>query len=307
MSSTPAQTSSGTSVLVQFILTGLVWGSSFLFIAVALTGMSPTQVATGRLLFGAVTLAAIVALRRERLPRSARVWAHMIVVSLTFCVVPFLLFAWAQQFVSSGLASIYNATTPLWTAVMAWAIFRVEKLRPMQVVGLVVGIAGVMVIIAPWRDMTGQESLLAQLAILAATACYGFSLSYQRRFLAETGMASVTFSAVMIGIGAVVMLALAPVISTTPMSLTPAVIGAIIALGCLGTGAAYVWNQNTLRAWGPTKASTVTYLTPVVGVTLGILVLGEPLTWNEPLGALLVFAGILLTQKRLRRTKAPTA
>ena len=298
-----------TSTLVQFLLTGIVWGSSFLFIAIALTGISPTQVVAGRLTLGALTLGAIVALRRERLPRSAKIWAHMTIVSLTFSVVPFLLFAWAQQYVSSGLASIYNATTPLMTALMAWAVFRIEKLSPMQIAGLLVGIAGVMVIIAPWQDLDGNESVIAQLAILGATASYGFSFGYQRKFAANTGMSSVVFSFLTIGIGAVIMLVLSPLIAWTPMHLTPQIIGAMLALGCLGTGIAYIWNQNTLRAWGPTKTSTVTYLTPVVGVFLGILVLGEPLTWNEPVGGFIVFVGILLAQGRLRlRTKnAPTA
>jgi drug/metabolite transporter (DMT)-like permease len=78
-----------------------------------------------------------------------------------------------------------------------------------------------------------------------------------------------------------------------------------VLLGCLGTGIAYVWNQNTVRAWGPTRASTVTYITPVVGVILGILILGETITWNEPIGALVVFLGILLAQDRLRRRARP--
>jgi drug/metabolite transporter (DMT)-like permease len=93
---------------------------------------------------------------------------------------------------------------------------------------------------------------------------------------------------------------LSPVILAEPMRLTPAVIASIVALGVLGTGLAYVWNQNTLRTWGPTRASTVTYISPVVGVALGILILGERLTWNEPTGALIVFLGILLAQERVR-------
>ncbi len=96
------------------------------------------------------------------------------------------------------------------------------------------------------------------------------------------------------------MLLLSPVILAEPMQLTVPIVASIVALGVLGTGLAYVWNQNTLRAWGPTRASTVTYITPVVGVALGILVLGERLTWNEPAGAVIVFLGILLVQERIR-------
>jgi drug/metabolite transporter (DMT)-like permease len=285
---------------VQFILTGIVWGSSFLFIAVALTGMTPAQVAGGRLVFGALALAAVVALRRERLPRTFRVWAHLCVLSVSFCVVPFLLFAWAEQHVSSGLASIFNATTPIMTAIMAWAVFRVERLRAGQLAGIALGILGVVVIIAPGALSDVGGSTVAQVALLGATACYGFSLSYMRRFLGDAGLSGIAFAFGYIGPAAALMVLLSPVILAEPMRLTPAVIASIVALGVLGTGLAYVWNQNTLRAWGPTRASTVTYISPVVGVALGILILGERLTWNEPTGALIVFLGILLVQERVR-------
>jgi drug/metabolite transporter (DMT)-like permease len=275
---------------------------------VALLGLSPAQVAWSRLLLGALTLGLFAALRRDALPRSLAVWGHMTVLAISFCVVPFLLFSWAQQYVTSGLASIYNATTPIMTAVMAGLLFRVERLKPVQIAGIVVGILGVMVIIAPWQGLDLNQSLIAQLAILGATACYGFSLAYMRRFVANSGMTALVFSFLNIGLAAVIMAILTPVIALTPVALDPWIIGSVLLLGCLGTGVAYIWNQNTLRAWGPTRASTVTYITPVVGVALGILVLGEHISWNEPVGAIVVFVGILLAQDRLRlRRRAPLA
>ncbi len=298
MASSPSP--SPVSITVQFVLTGIVWGSSFLFIAVALTGLTPAQVAGGRLVFGALALAAVVALRREPLPRTLRVWAHLCVLSVSFCVVPFLLFAWAEQHVSSGLASIFNATTPIMTAIMAWAVFRVERLRPGQLAGIALGILGVIVIIAPGALTDVGGSTVAQVALLGATACYGFSLAYMRRFLGDAGLSGITFAFGYIGPAAALMVLLSPMILAEPMRLTPEVVASIVALGVLGTGLAYVWNQNTLRAWGPTRASTVTYITPVVGVALGILILGERLTWNEPTGAVIVFLGILLVQERVR-------
>ncbi|MET0735969.1 MAG: DMT family transporter [Microbacterium sp.] len=306
MTSTAPQTApappaglSNATIAVQFILCGIVWGSSFLFMKVALTGISPAQVAWSRLILGGLTLGLFVALRRDPLPRRVRIWLHMTVLAVSFCVVPFLLFSWAQQHVTSGLASIYNATTPIMTAVMAWAVFRVEKLKPVQIAGILVGILGVMVIIAPWQGLDLTQSLVAQLAILGATACYGFSLAYMRKFVSDSGMSALVFSFLNIGIAAAIMAVLTPVLVLTPVQLDPWIIGSVILLGCLGTGVAYIWNQNALRAWGPTRASTVTYITPVVGVALGILVLGEAVTWNEPVGALIVFAGILLAQNRI--------
>lgn len=288
------------AIAVQFVLCGIVWGSSFLFMKVALTGISAAQVAWSRLILGALTLGVFVALRRDRLPRRLAVWGHMTVLAVSFCVVPFLLFSWAQQYVTSGLASIYNATTPIMTALMAWLVFRVEKLKPTQIAGIVIGILGVMVIIAPWQGMNFSQSLVAQLAILGATACYGFSLAYMRRFASNTGMSALVFSLLNIGLGAAIMVILTPVLVLSPVTLDLPVVGSVLLLGCLGTGVAYVWNQNTLRAWGPTRASTVTYITPIVGVLLGVVLLGETLSWNEPVGALVVFLGILLAQDRLR-------
>lgn len=302
-----AKAPAGTATAVQFVLLGLVWGSSFLFIKVGLGGLSPAQVVWARLVLGALTLGLFVLLRRERLPRSIRVWGHLTVVAVSFCVVPFLLFAWAGQHVSSGLSSIYNATTPIMTAIMAALLFRVEKLSLVQVLGIVVGIGGVVVIIAPWGAAGLDESIVAQLALLGATACYGFSLAYMRRFLANSGTTALVFSFLNIGIAAAIMVLLTPAIALTPVRLDPWIVVSMLLLGCLGTGIAYIWNQNTLRAWGPTRASTVTYVTPVVGVALGIVILGEQLSWNEPVGALIVFLGILLAQDRLHlgRGKEP--
>ena len=288
-------------IAVQFVLAGIVWGSSFLFMKVSLTGISPAQVAWTRILLGALTLGALVLLRREPLSRSLRVWAHLLVLGLTFCVIPFLLFSWAQQYVSSGVASIFNATTPIMTAIMAWLVFRVEKLNSVQVAGIGVGILGVVVIIAPWQGIAFDGSLVAELAILGATASYGFSLAYMRRFVSNTGMSALAFTFGYIAMAGAVMVVLTPFIALTPVRLDASIVVSLVLLGCLGTGIAYVWNQNTVRAWGPTRASTVTYITPVVGVVLGILILGETITWNEPIGALVVFLGILLAQDRLRR------
>lgn len=294
-------------ITTQFVLSGIVWGASFLFMKVALTGISPAQVAWTRILLGAVTLGAFVLLRREPLSRSLRVWGHLTVLGLTFCVIPFLLFSWAQQHVSSGAASIFNATTPIMTAIMAWLVFRVERLKVLQVLGIGVGIAGVVVIIAPWQGISLDGSLVAEIAILGATASYGFSFAYMRRFASNTGMSALGFTFGYIAMAGVVMALLTPFLVLTPVRLDASIIVSLVLLGCLGTGIAYVWNQNTVRAWGPTRASTVTYITPVVGVALGILILGETVTWNEPVGALVVFLGILLAQDRLRRAGARPA
>ncbi|TIH38741.1 DMT family transporter [Subtercola vilae] len=279
---------------------GLIWGSSFLFMKVALTGVGFGQVAWARLVLGALTLGLIVLVGRFRLPREPVVWLHFLVIGLFGSAVPFLCFAWAEQYVSSSLASIYNAVTPIMTALMATLAFRVERLNRNQTTGVAIGILGTVVIIGPWGYSMLSGSLAGQLACLGAALCYGFALSYTRRFLSGRAIAGVPFAFMQVGMGALVLLVLTPVVALSPFTLTTPIVLSLLGLGALGTGFVYVFNINVLRTWGPTSASTVTYITPVVGVILGVLVLGETFTWNEPVGALLVLLGILLTQKRLR-------
>jgi drug/metabolite transporter (DMT)-like permease len=304
VSDVPAQRSP--VIPLQFLGMGVVWGASFLFMKVALDGVSFGQVAWSRLVLGGLTLGLIVLATRPRvrggpvLPREGIVWLHFLVIAVTGCVVPHLLFAWAEQYVSSSLASIYNAVTPIMTAVMATVVFRVEKLVRDQVLGVLVGIVGVVVIIWPWQYATLTGDLWGQLACLGAALCYGFTFGYTRRNLSGRPIAGSTFAFLNIGLAGVLMLLLTPVLAWQPVTLTTPILLSLLALGALGTGLAYIWHINVLRAWGPITTSTVTYVTPVVGVVLGVLVLSERFSWHEPVGALLVLAGILLTQKRLR-------
>jgi drug/metabolite transporter (DMT)-like permease len=288
------------SATLQFIGMGLIWGSSFLFIKVALEGVSYTQVAWARLVLGGLTLLLIALAARQRFPREKAVWGHFMVIAVTNCIIPHLAFAWAEQYVSSGLASIYNAVTPITTALFVTLAFKVERLSSAQVVGIALGIFGVITIIGPWRYDAFTGDLAGQFACLLAAVCYGFSYGYIRRYLSHRPIPGIMFAFLNIGIAGGIMLLLTPVIAWTPVRLDGWIVASLLALGVLGTGLAYIWNINVLRAWGPTAASTVTYVTPVVGVLLGVLVLGEVLTWNEPVGALLVFIGILFAQRRIR-------
>jgi drug/metabolite transporter (DMT)-like permease len=287
-------------VALQFIAMGLVWGASFLFMKVGLEGVSFGQVVWARLVFGAVTLAIIAIITRSRLPREPIIWLHFLVVALTYCVIPYLLFAWAEQYVSSSLASIYNAVTPITTAILVTAAFRVEKLNRDQILGVAIGVLGVVVVIGPWQIAALSGSVWGQLACLGAVTCYGFSFGYIRKFISHRAMPATTIAVMNIGVAAAIMLVLTPVVAWGPITFSWPVLLSLLALGALGTGVVYIWNMNVLRAWGPTATSGVTYVTPVVGVALGILVLGETLSWNEPVGALVVLTGILLTQQRVR-------
>ena len=189
-SPTEPKTRTRSHVLLQFLLLALTWGASFLFVAIALDGLSPAQVVLGRLVTGAVVLAAICLIGRHRLPPFGRVWGHLFVVSLLLCVIPFLLFAWAQQDIASGLASIYNATTPLMTMLISLIALREERPTTARTVGIAVGFLGVMVVLGPWSGV-GSGTALAQLVCLGATARYGAAFVYLRRFVSPRGYAAI--------------------------------------------------------------------------------------------------------------------
>ncbi len=289
---------------LQFAMLALTWGSSFLFIKVGLEGLEPVQVVLARLWLGALALTVLMVRTRTGLPRELAVWGHLTVVAVLFCVVPFLLFAMAERQISSGLASILNATTPLQTLLFALVALPQERPTLARVAGLGLGLVGVLTVLGAWSGAVTAGSgghLGAELACLAATACYGAAFVYMRRFVSARGLPAVQLAWVQIGLAAVI----ASVASTALITRAPhpsaRVVASMVALGVLGTGLAYVWNTNVVQDWGATSASTVTYLTPVVGVLLGVAVLGERFAWNQPLGAVLVVVGIAVGQGRLRR------
>jgi drug/metabolite transporter (DMT)-like permease len=294
----------GGSVPLQFALLALVWGASFLFMKIGLGGLSPLQVVLARLVLGAATLLVACAVLRVRLPGRLVIWLHLVVVAMLLCLVPFWLFAWAETGISSGLASIYNATTPLMTTLVAVVALPVERPNRARLTGLLVGFLGVLLVLAPWRGLQAGD-VTAQAACLAATTCYGAAFVYLRRFISPRGLPALSIAAAQVSLAAIVATVASPWLAASPPTLTPAVIVSMVALGALGTGLAYVWNTNVVNAWGATNASTVTYLTPVVGVALGVGLLAEQLTWNQPLGALVVILGIAISQEslspRLRR------
>jgi drug/metabolite transporter (DMT)-like permease len=288
------------TTLLQFLGMGLIWGSSFLFMKVALTGVSFTQIAWSRVILGAMVLGVFMLIGRHKLPREPIIWVHFGVIAIFNCIIPHLLFAWAEQHVSSSLAAIYNSITPIATAVMVALVFHVEKLTRNQLVGVVIGIMGVLLVIGPWQTGTLSGDLYGQIACIIAGSSYGVAIGYMRRFVSHRPIPGTTVAFMNIGMAAGIMIVLTPVMALAPVRLDFWVVSSLLLLGGLGSGLAYIWNIAVLRAWGPTSSSTVTYMLPVVGIVLGVLVLHETFTWNQPLGALLVMLGIVCTQGRLR-------
>lgn len=298
-------------ISLWFIALALTWGSSFLFIKIALDGgVAPAEIVLLRLVLGAVTLNAILLATRHRWPREGKLIGHLAVVAFLLCVLPLLLFAWAGQFIPSGLSSIYNATTPLMTMAIALVIIPNEKLSRLRGFGILVGALGILAVLSPWSitDSAGSlaETGWAQTACLLGTASYGLAFGYMRRFVSGHGYEASTIAAVQVTLAAVMMLIPAPfILGGSSIAWSPSILIAILVLGIFGSGIAYIWNTTIVQAWGATPASTVTYLSPLVGVVLGILILGESLSWNQPVGGAVTIVGILISQGAIgRRNRA---
>jgi drug/metabolite transporter (DMT)-like permease len=213
-------------------------------------------------------------------------------------IAPYFLFGWGEQHITSGLAGVLNATTPLFTLLLVLAT-RTETVSLVRLAGLAIGFAGVVVLAAPWKGLALDGSLPGVAACLLASACYAASYVYARQFLTGRGWSAMVLSTGQMTAGATLLLLTTPAVSRQPASVTAAVVTSVLVLGVVGTGLAYVLNYRLIADEGATAASTVTYLIPVVAVALGAVVLNEPLTWNLFLGALVVLGGVALSEGRL--------
>ncbi len=286
-----------------FFALGLIWGCSFLFIKLGLEALTPVGVAFVRLAIGSATLLLVARVTGTRLPRARRTWGYLALVGLLFCSIPFTLFAWGETQVSSILAGIINACTPLTTLVIVLLAFPEERPTRERVIGLGVGFVGVLIVVGVWEGLGGNE-LLGVLACIGAITCYGLAFPLTRRHLVTTGDGPIAIAAGQVTVAALFLLPVAvvqtalgsPIVTGPP---SPATILGMLALGGLGSGIAYVLNTHIVGVAGGTVASSVTYVTPLVSVAAGALVLAEPLNWHEPVGAAVVLLGVAISQGRI--------
>ncbi len=286
-----------------FFALGLIWGCSFLFMKLCLEALTPVGVAFGRLAIGSITLLLVARATSTPLPRAPRTWGYLALVALLFCSIPFTLFAWGETQVSSIMAGIINACTPLATLVIVLLAFPEERPTRERIVGLGIGFVGVLVVVGVWEGL-GSGELLGVLACVGAITCYGLAFPLTRRHLVNTGDGPIAIAAGQITLGA---LFLVPVVAVEAVLGHPVVTGppaassilGMLALGALGSGIAYVLNTHIVAVAGGTVASSVTYVTPLVAVAAGALLLAEPLNWHEPAGAAVVLLGVAISQGRI--------
>ncbi|HLW60527.1 MAG TPA: EamA family transporter [bacterium] len=281
-----------------FWLLGLIWGSSFLWIKIAVASMGPLLVAALRLGIGLLGLLAVMAVVRQPLPRGRRTLLTYLVLGALQSAAPFALIAWGETKIDSGLAAILNGTMPLFTILIAHFWLHDERITPTRFLGLVVGFGGVVILGS--RDL-GPEGLhgtaWGQAALLAATISYAIAAIFSRRHLREEPPLVQATMTVLVGdmlLWASVGLAERPI----HLSLTTLPWIALAWLGLLGSSVAYLLYFYLIRVWGATRASLVTYVFPVIGLVLGITFLGERTDWRLLLGSLLVLAGIVTVNRR---------
>ena len=287
-------------------LLALIWGASFLFIKFAIRDMSPATLVLSRAVFGALTLGAIFAARRQSpFPVGTRTrLVPFVMLAIFGSLLPWFAFGFGELSISSALASILNATTPLWTAVFAYWVTPSERPSPLNYLGVAIGFVGVGVLIAP--DLIGQPlraTTVGTLAIAGAAASYAVAALIQRRRLRGVSPLQVGFWQLALTTPLALAAAL-PTIGATHLRL-PSIV-AMFVLGVGGSGIAYLLYYFMMNTLGATRATTVTFLLPVTAVFWGATILREVITIPILLGMAVILLGVFLTSRqRPRRAAAP--
>ncbi len=288
----------GAKNLGAFLLLGVIWGSSFLWIKIGLGQMGPFTLVAFRLLFGLIGMAVIVLVIRPSFPRSRPIWIALAVLGITNTALPFTLISWGQQTVDSGVASILNSTVPLWALIIAPRFIPDERMTFSRSLGLVIGFLGVVLILG--RDINGiwnGGGLLGQIAILIAAISYAASAVLARRMLAGVHFIVQAFLPVLVA--DLILWPLAGILEGPLMfSYSRITWLSVLWLGLLGSSVAYLLYYTLIHNIGPTRSTMVTYMFPVVGISLGVLLLGEQLDLWLVVGSLMVIAGIVIVNWR---------
>ena len=294
--------------LPSYLLLALIWGFSFYFIKVGLEEFTPVGVAFSRIAFGAVTLIMLSLVTKTPLPPRWS-WKYIFFTSLFWVSIPWMLFGFGETRVSSALAGIINGATPLMALVAILLVFPEEKPNRQRIFGLGIGFSGILVVVGVWNTGGGENGagvdFIGITALIIAIACYGIAFPFARRYLTgptvREPLKPIAIATGMMLCGLVVTGPIVVFTGITNAELTLGPLMSMVALGVLGSGFAYVLNFKVVTDADATTASTVTYLTPLVAVIVGAILLNEHITWNQPVGGLLVVLGAATAQGLLRR------
>ncbi|MBL7006118.1 MAG: DMT family transporter [Spirochaetia bacterium] len=280
-------------------LLSILWGSSFFFMKTAVAEIPPLTIMAARISIAAVFLLIVSAVSRRKLPHTWKDWGEFLIMGMLSNVIPFSLIIWGLQYIDSSLGSLLNATTPVFSVILVSILTKEDQFTPNRIIGVITGWFGVAVLIGLGAILHMDGHIGGQFAVLGASCSYALAAIYGRRFKKFSPLTSATVMLVC-GSAAAVPAALIfeqPWVLISDISFTA--IGAAVILGVVCTGTAYLIYYRVLATAGPTNVLLVTFLVPVTAVFLGILVLGESLTFNTIAGAVLLFAGLILIDGRV--------
>lgn len=289
----------GTGWLFIGILS-ILWGGAFFLIEVGLRSYPPTTLVFLRLALAVPPMWIATRMMGERLPREPRVWGLLAVVGALNCALPFVLFFWGQQYLDSGYASILNATTPLWGVITAHFLTQDEKATPARIIGVLIGMAGIVIMVGPAAMKGLSHNLLAQIACIISTIFYSFAAIYGRR-LSQTEL---TPMAVATGQTMMAALMMAPIVAVIeqPWAMAAPRLDSTLAgitLALFSTALAYTLYFRLIDRSGASNAQLVAFLMPILAVILGIAFLGESLSGGQISGAALIAVGLAILDGRL--------
>jgi drug/metabolite transporter (DMT)-like permease len=278
----------------------LIWGASFLFGRIAVQEIPPFSVAWIRVGLAAAILSSVVLATRSAIPRDLKGWAPYLLMGLLNNVLPFSLIFWGQKEIGAGLAAVLNATTPLFAGVIAHVFSADEKLGPAKIAGIVIGIAGVAVLVGPDAFGALGGHVMSELAVLAGAISYGFAGLWGRRFRATPPITSACCQLLCstVILTPIVVLIDRPWLLPAP---SPTVILALLGLAVLCTAIAYVIFFTIIKRAGSTNVMLVTLLIPPSAMLLGAIFLNERLAAPDLLGAAIIGLALLVIDGRLVR------
>ncbi len=285
--------------LILLIL-ALIWGGAFFFIGVAVRHVPPLTYVWLRLSIAAAGLWAYVHLTHERVALPRRIWGSILLLALLNNALPFALFGWSQTHIASGLASILNATTPIWGVLVAHLLTHDERMTPRKIAGVLLGFGGVATMIGPALLASLGSGAVAQLACVAASLSYALAAVWARRFKSQ-GISPLSVTTGQLSAGAILMLPLSILVDRPWTHSVPPLTawGAILALALLCTALGYVLYFRLIATSGATNALLVTLLVPPVAILLGSMFLGETLAPQDFLGLGLIALGLAAIDGRL--------
>src|SRR5512138_3282883 len=283
-----------------FILLGAIWGSSFMWIKIAVQEVGPIMLVAFRALFGLLFGVVVIFSRGVRLPRDLKSWLPLLVLGLTNIAIPFFLISWGEKSIDSAVASILDATVPLFTILIAHYLLHDDKITPPKMLGLLTGFAGVVVLMSKDLAHASTSSLLGQAAVILASVFYAISSVYARKTTEDTP--GILRSAGPLVSAAGVMW-LATFLFESPVKMPHLGITwiALLWLGVLGSGLAFLMAYYLIHEIGPTRLTMVTYLFPLGGVTLGVTFLHEQLTWQVIMGGVLILASLAIANREPKK------